>query len=55
MSKLFDLSGKVALVLGAAGMLGEAQALGLAGAGADIVLADVFPKNTEATIAAIEK
>jgi 2-deoxy-D-gluconate 3-dehydrogenase len=55
MTKLFDLTGKVALVLGAAGMLGEAQALGLASAGADIVLADVFPKNTEATISAIQE
>ncbi|OCT15437.1 hypothetical protein A8709_15275 [Paenibacillus pectinilyticus] len=54
MTTLFDLTGKVALVIGAAGMLGEAQAIGLASAGADIVLADVFPKNTDATIQSIQ-
>lgn len=37
MSKLFDLSGKVALVTGARTGLGQGMALALAGAGADIV------------------
>jgi NAD(P)-dependent dehydrogenase (short-subunit alcohol dehydrogenase family) len=36
---LFDLTGKVAVVVGGAGGLGKAQALGLAGAGADVVVA----------------
>lgn len=40
-SKLFDLSGQVALVLGAAGGLGSASALALAEHGADLMLADL--------------
>ena len=36
---LFDLTGKVAVVVGGAGGLGKAQALGLAAAGADVVVA----------------
>jgi NAD(P)-dependent dehydrogenase (short-subunit alcohol dehydrogenase family) len=36
---LFDLTGKVAVVVGGAGGLGKAQALGLAGAGADVAVA----------------
>ncbi|CAK4851047.1 unnamed protein product [Aphanomyces euteiches] len=36
-------------------MLGEAQAIGLAKAGADIVLADVSPKHTEATLQQIKE
>jgi len=39
MSDLFDLTGKVALVVGGAGGIGHAQALGLADAGADVVVA----------------
>jgi NAD(P)-dependent dehydrogenase (short-subunit alcohol dehydrogenase family) len=39
-SKLFDLTGRVALVSGAAQGLGRAMSLALAGAGADLVLAD---------------
>jgi NAD(P)-dependent dehydrogenase (short-subunit alcohol dehydrogenase family) len=38
MNKLFDLSGKVALVIGGHGGLGKAIALGLADAGADVVV-----------------
>jgi NAD(P)-dependent dehydrogenase (short-subunit alcohol dehydrogenase family) len=38
-TNLFDLTGKVAVVVGGAGGLGEAQALGLAVAGADVTVA----------------
>jgi len=39
MTDLFDLSGKVALVVGGAGGIGHAQALGLADFGADVIVA----------------
>jgi NAD(P)-dependent dehydrogenase (short-subunit alcohol dehydrogenase family) len=39
MTDLFDLTGKVAIVVGGAGGIGHAQALGLADAGADVVVA----------------
>jgi len=39
MSDLFDLAGKAALVVGGAGGIGRAQALGLADAGADVAVA----------------
>lgn len=38
MSNLFDLSGKVALVVGGHGGIGKAIALGLADAGADVIV-----------------
>jgi NAD(P)-dependent dehydrogenase (short-subunit alcohol dehydrogenase family) len=41
MSNLFDLTGRVALVSGAAQGMGRAMALALAEAGADLVLADL--------------
>jgi NAD(P)-dependent dehydrogenase (short-subunit alcohol dehydrogenase family) len=40
-SKLFDLTGRVALVSGAAQGLGQAMAIALAEAGADLTLADI--------------
>lgn len=39
MSNLFELAGKVAVVTGGAGGIGHAQALGLADAGADVIVA----------------
>lgn len=39
MTDLFDLTGKVAVVVGGGGGIGHAQALGLADAGADVVVA----------------
>jgi len=39
MKGTFDLTGKVALVVGGAGGIGKAQALGLAEAGADVIVA----------------
>jgi NAD(P)-dependent dehydrogenase (short-subunit alcohol dehydrogenase family) len=45
MNRLFDLSGKVALVVGGHGGIGKAIALGLADAGADVAVAS---RNIEA-------
>ncbi|MDR1899002.1 MAG: SDR family oxidoreductase [Treponema sp.] len=47
MDGLFDLSGKKALVIGAGG-IGGAIARGIAGAGADLVMADISPENLAA-------
>jgi 2-deoxy-D-gluconate 3-dehydrogenase len=44
MMNLFDLAGKIALVTGASTGLGEGMALGLAQAGADVVLVDIVEK-----------
>lgn len=49
--KLFDLTGKVALVTGTSGGLGQAMAIGLAEAGADVVC--VSSTNSDETVAAI--
>ena len=46
---LFDLSGKIALVTGAASGLGRAIAIGLAAYGADVVTADLNVQGAEAT------
>ena len=40
MADLFDLTGKVALVVGVTDVIGHAQALGLAQHGADVIVAD---------------
>ncbi len=52
----FDLSGKVALVTGAAahGGLGHAMALGLAEAGADVVVSDIDGDGADVTCREIE-
>jgi gluconate 5-dehydrogenase len=48
MYHLFDLTGKVALVIGAApGGLGHAQALGLAEYGADVIIAGKIPDDAD--------
>ena len=54
MTDMFDLSGRVALVSGAAGSLGKATSLALAEAGADVVLADIDEAGLQATAAEIE-
>ena len=50
MDRLFDLTGKAAIVTGGNGGLGLAMALGLAGAGADIAVA---ARNDEKTAEAL--
>ncbi|HOV98479.1 MAG TPA: 2-dehydro-3-deoxy-D-gluconate 5-dehydrogenase KduD [Bacteroidota bacterium] len=45
MSNLFDLTGKAAIVTGASTGLGQGMALGLAEAGADLVLVDYVPSD----------
>lgn len=52
-ARLFDLSGKKALVVGAASGIGQAAAHGLAAFGAHVVCADVNGAGAEATAAAI--
>ncbi len=45
MSKIFDLTGKVAVVTGASTGLGQGMSLGLAEAGADLLLVDVVSSS----------
>lgn len=52
---LFDLSGRVALVSGAASGMGRAMAIGFAEVGADLVLADINLPGAQETAGAIEK
>ena len=54
MTHMFDLSGRLALVSGAASGLGKAASLALAEAGADVVLADIDESGVRATAAEIE-
>ena len=54
MSHLFDLTGKVALVVGGHGGLGKAIALGMADAGADLVVASRNLQELKATAKEIE-
>ena len=54
MTKMFDLSGRVAVVSGAASGMGRAMALALAEAGADLMLADINLEGAEKTAGEIE-
>ena len=54
MNKLFDLSGKIALVIGGHGGIGRAIALGLAEAGADVAVASRNLEALQATVKDIE-
>lgn len=51
---LFDLTGRVALVSGAASGMGKAMAIGFAEAGADLVLADLNAEGMQDTAGRIE-
>ncbi len=51
---LFDLSGRIALVSGAAQGIGRTMSIGFAEAGADVVLADLNEEGAERTAAEIE-
>ena len=48
--KLFDLTGKVAIVTGASTGLGQGMSIGLAEAGSDLVLVDICPATETAEI-----
>jgi NAD(P)-dependent dehydrogenase (short-subunit alcohol dehydrogenase family) len=48
-SNLFDLTGKIALVSGAAQGMGRAMSIALAEAGADLMLADINERGVRAT------
>ena len=49
-----DISGKVAIVTGAASGIGRASALALAGAGASVAIADIDPAGGEDTVRMID-
>lgn len=52
---MFDLSGRVALVSGAASGMGQAMSLAVAGAGADVMLADLNLSGAQQTAGEIER
>ena len=53
--KIFDVSGKVILLTGAAGNLGTQYARGLTEAGADVVLADIDYSKCKKIQSSLEK
>ena len=55
MKKIFDLTGQVAIVTGAARGIGKAIALGFAHFGADIVVVDILEKEAKEIAAEIKK
>ncbi len=54
MTDLFDLAGKVAVVVGGGGGIGRAQALGLADAGADVIIASRKLEHLEPVVKEIK-
>ncbi|MDE0040403.1 MAG: SDR family NAD(P)-dependent oxidoreductase, partial [Candidatus Poribacteria bacterium] len=54
MTQMFDLSGRVAVVSGAASGMGRAMSLALGEAGADLMLADINVEGAEKTAGEIE-
>jgi NAD(P)-dependent dehydrogenase (short-subunit alcohol dehydrogenase family) len=52
-NNLFDLTGKVAVVTGAASGLGQSMAIGLSSYGADIVAADINDSGNAETVAKV--
>ena len=54
-AKMFDLSGRRALVIGGASGIGQASSLGLAAHGAEVVVADVNVALAEETAQEIKK
>ena len=52
---MFDLTGKVAIVTGGAGGLGRPISIGLAKAGADVVVDDLEKADPQAVVEEIEK
>jgi NAD(P)-dependent dehydrogenase (short-subunit alcohol dehydrogenase family) len=55
MSKLFDLSGRTAVITGGTGVLGSAMAIGLARAGADVVVIGRKQASGDSVVKAIEQ
>lgn len=53
--KMFDLTGKVAMVIGGTGGIGKDIALALAEQGADVVIASRHPQNGQDVVAQIQK
>ena len=53
--KLFDLSGKVALVTGGTHGLGMAIAKGLAESGAELIITDIFQDKLENFVLSLPK
>jgi len=53
--KIFDLSGRTALVTGAGGLLGPQHAIALAELGARVVLADIDPDKADVAAALVRK
>lgn len=54
-NSLFDLTGKTAIVTGGARGLGQAMAIGLAQAGADVVVADLLDEEAAKTVEEVRK